>query len=890
MKKITRLLALFVVLFCTSGVYAVQVPSYFVNETFDGISALPTGWSDGTPNYFGYSGATTIGSNVLNVSGSGSGSRGKRNNFTSSGSETSVYINFDLLVNSWTLGYKNAFGLVIDGSGSNTANPKNILCLYATGSDGKFHYANADLDTVAFTSDDTWGASFRRAGTTAALTNSLNLGTQIDFAFTLGVTYNVRALLNFTDQKVDSLIITKLSDNSKISLGSYPFMRYVAPITDVNSVSIFNSRGTNEGNGASVNINASVDNFKTYKMIEASLANITINYLDPTDNPIQSARISADNVTGSTYTALAEDKATIVSGGFYYVYDAASTTSDNVVVLEDGSAVINLKFTKTVSTTGTYTWTGVTNGYWNESELNFSTDGSNSLGYQNGNGVVFDGTGANKTITLNNDFNLGSNDVTVSSDGYSISGIGKLTGSGTTILNTAAGESVTLAIVNELTGGVVVNGGTVVIAKDAAATKLTVASGSTLNLSTGSTFNKAIEGAGTITVIPTSNVGYSSAITGIDAINYSLVSAGAASTAGAFSGMPTLNNSFGGMINVNTSVGDATLFGSTNQFTNNKLNLGDNVSLVYPTNPATDGSTAIVIGELSGSSLSTVMGPRLRTLTYNLGGLNTNSTFAGTFENFPADAWSNIPVLNIVKAGSGTLTLSGASTAYIAGAVTVSTGKLDVTGTLGTTSVPVTVAADATLSGTGIIGGATAVNGILEGALSFGSTLALAGTTNLVVNGFEAGQFDAVTIAGALTCGGTLNITVNASAPAVDTSIKLFDAGTFAGAFATVNLPSNYTFNSATGMLTYTVGTDLNSENASKLRIYPTLTNGLVTVEGFNASTLELVNLTGQVVKQVDLVNGKATISMNGLSNGAYFVKVRLMDGSVKVQKVIYQK
>ncbi|MFA5046098.1 MAG: T9SS type A sorting domain-containing protein [Paludibacter sp.] len=881
MKKITRLLALFIALFCTSVMYAAQVPSYIVNETFTGATAYPTGWADATTlvgsNNAGVNWTTPV-ADQLSLIASGSGTRGRSISFPTSGAGTTVYIDFDWFITSSMIGNRNALALILhDNVGV------NIFSLYVCGSDAKFHYWNIEKDSTSFI-----GNSFNRASTSTTITDSRNLGSQLNFGYSTGTWYNIKATLDFSTHIITSMKLTNKSDNSFITSDNKPFLNSTA--SDITKISIMNTRSSNAGNGSNANLNVSIDNFKIYTMIEAPVSNVTVNYFDPSDNPIKTARIAANNTVGETYTALASDKVSFTDGGFYYVYNAASTTSDNVVVLADGSAVINLKFSKVAVTSGTYTWTGVTNGNWNETELNFSTDGSNSLGYQNGNGVIFNGTGANKIITLNNDFDLGSNDVTISSDGYSISGTGKLSGTGAVILNTVTGESATLNIINELTGGVVVNGGTIVIAKDAAATKLTVASGSTLNLSTGSAFSKAIAGAGTFTEIPTSNVSYSSAITGVDAINYSLVSAGSASTSGSFSGMPTLNNSFSGMINVNTAVGAATLFGSTTQFTDNKLNLGDNVALVYPTNPASDGSTAIAIGELSGSALSKVMGPRLRALTYNLGGLNTNSTFEGTFENFPADAWSNLPVLNISKLGNGILTLTGVSTGFVSGAVNVNEGTVIVNGTLGSTAVPTTVAAAGILKGSGTVNGATTVNGTLEGRLNFGSSLTLAGTTNLTVDGFNATQYDSISVAGAVTYGGILNVTINAAAPAYGTYLKLIKASSVLGTFGTVNLPAGYIFDHSSGNLVYGFYTNIDQFGNSKLSIYPTLTHNLINIVGANSSTIELVNLIGQTVKNINSTSDKTIINMNGLSTGTYFVKVRLNDGSVKVQKVLYQK
>jgi len=616
-----------------------------------------------------------------------------------------------------------------------------------------------------------------------------------------------------------------------------------------------------------------------------STANVTINYLDPLNNPIKDARIATGNVVGTTYTALNSDKATTSTGGFYYVYDVANTT-DNAVVLQDGTAAINLKFTKSPVISGTYTWTGSSSANWNETETNFTTDGSNSVGYQFGNAVTFDATGANKSIILNNEFDLGSNNVTLSGNGYSLAGSGKITGTGKTIINTNEGDVTTLNLINLQTGGVDVNGGTVIVSKSDAASKFTITNGSTLNLSTGSDFNKEINVTGTIKIIPTSNNIYSSNIINAESITYTLPNSGSVSTS-AFSNLPTLNNNYSGNIIVQTTLSSA-YFGSTINLP--KVSLGDNVYLVYPVNPATGGTT-ITIGELTGTSLSKLMGNRIaRAMNYNIGGSNTDFTFAGKIENFPADAWAGLPIINFSKVGTGTMTLTGKSIGFNTGSITVSTGSLVINDSIGTTTVPATVAAGATLKGTGTIGGATTINGTLEGRLNFGSTLALAGTTNLTVNGFNAGEFDVITVTGAATLGGILNVTVNAAAPANGTSIKLINAASYTGDFTQpVNVPANYSFDKATGMLTYSTTTEVNGIS-NNFSIYPTLTRGDVQVNAENISSIEVVNLIGQSVKQIKTTASNNTIKLNDLSMGAYLIKVRFNDGSVKAQRILFQR
>lgn len=619
-----------------------------------------------------------------------------------------------------------------------------------------------------------------------------------------------------------------------------------------------------------------------------STADVTINYLDQNGDIAKSASVTTGKPVGLTYAATADDKLSFTADGYYYAFDAANTLADHVIVAEGGSA-INLKFKKTPLTTGTYNWTGTSNGNWNETDENFSTDGVNALGFQNSNAVAFTASGANKSINLSGILNIGEENITLEGEGYTFSGSGILNGTGAFILNSVAEQTTSLNITNNLTGGVVVNGGTAVILKDAAATRLTLANGASANLSTGAAFSKGISGTGTISLIPTSNVTYTSAITGAQQLNYSLASAGAVTAGGVFSAMPVLNNVFAGSINVNTTLSEVAMFGSTNSFADNKLALGNNVMLVYPVNPASDGTTTVAIGELSGSTSSKIMGPRLRNVNYNVGSLGTNSVFEGTIQNFAADQWSNIPVINFAKSGAGELTLSGESTQYTAGAATVNAGTLNVTGALGNFNVPVTVADGATLRGTGTIGGTTVVNGTLKGKLKFGTNLTLAKNIELIVNGFTEGEYDVVDVTGILTNGGTLKVISNASAPANNTSIQLLKASSYSGTFTVKDLPEHYSFDEATGYLTYNNLLSALEQN-NDLRIYPALTRGEIFVTGAEVLKVEVCNMTGNVLHKTNGNTTSNVINISNLSSGAYILRVTLANGETKIQKVLLNK
>ncbi len=123
---------------------------------------------------------------------------------------------------------------------------------------------------------------------------------------------------------------------------------------------------------------------------------------------------------------------------------------------------------------------------------------------------------------------------------------------------------------------------------------------------------------------------------------------------------------------------------------------------------------AIALGALSGGAGSTLQGsdqagPGLD--TYVVGGLGSNTTFAGTITDGTGGATPHTVALT--KVGSGSFTLAGAN--GYSGGTTVSNGTLLVNNTTGsgTGGGGVSVVGGATLGGSGVIGGPVIVNGNL---------------------------------------------------------------------------------------------------------------------------------------------------------------------------------
>lgn len=196
--------------------------------------------------------------------------------------------------------------------------------------------------------------------------------------------------------------------------------------------------------------------------------------------------------------------------------------------------------------------------------------------------------------------------------------------------------------------------------------------------------------------------------------------------------------------------------------------------------------------------------------------LATNVTFSG---NLGHNSGNRTFTLN----GAGySLTLAGGNDNV--GANTINSGTLIVANTSGsaTGTGVVTIAPGAKLAGAGRISGATTINGILapgvsggvsEGKLTFGSTLGLASSTLMDLDGpgrGVAGGYDAVDVTGALTYGGTMTLNFGSSLGA-DTTFNLFDFASKTGtSFTGISLTGAYAASLTPSGGTWT-GTDGNA-------------------------------------------------------------------------------
>ena len=218
-----------------------------------------------------------------------------------------------------------------------------------------------------------------------------------------------------------------------------------------------------------------------------------------------------------------------------------------------------------------------------------------------------------------------------------------------------------------------------------------------------------------------------------------------------------------------------------------------------------------------------------RTLT--LGGNNNGSgSISGVIANYNGVGGT---AGGITKAGTGTWTLSGTNT--YTGATTVSAGALVINGDNSAATGAVSVATNATLGGSGTIGGATGIadGGTLSpgnspGTITFANNLSMSNGSTLI---FEAG--DLVNVSGQLDLDNAWKLTLNASPDwQLGGTTVLFDYGTLA-ASPYLN-PSLITDN--TGLF-------------GSLSLSNDVTTGTIILNGYSVvpepSTYALLGLTG---------------------------------------------
>ena len=207
---------------------------------------------------------------------------------------------------------------------------------------------------------------------------------------------------------------------------------------------------------------------------------------------------------------------------------------------------------------------------------------------------------------------------------------------------------------------------------------------------------------------------------------------------------------------------------------------------------AVAGDHTIQLGSLAGSGGrlgNNLANPDSGRVTFVLGGNNASTAFAGQI----VDTVGQAGTAALVKTGLGTQILSGTNNTYSGGTL-VSAGTLRYDGTLAAGPGAVTVAGG-TLAGNGALNvpvqidvGGTLAPGASIGILTINSALVLAGTTAMEINKATLTN-DLIRGLSSVTNGGTLQVTNLGGVLNSGDSFKLFDAASYGGSFASLQLP-----------------------------------------------------------------------------------------------------
>jgi len=418
-------------------------------------------------------------------------------------------------------------------------------------------------------------------------------------------------------------------------------------------------------------------------------------------------------------------------------------------------------------------------------------NGNNLTIFNTSDSVTFDDTGsASPAVNINSPVSPGSISFNASQN-YTLGGTGGINGPGS--LTKSGTGTLTVNNVNPFSGAVNLSSGTIQLndGSSLGAGPLTIQSGTLINNYNAGDYltlaNPLVVPAGsTGNLYLGDSINLSGALTGGGTLNLTVQAGGATDqfkgNGSAFTGTVNLLGS-GGMRLVANG-------GAFSGFNNALTTINAPVTLGFYDN---SGGNTYYFGALSGNNPAAAFYDYYAGApTLQVGALNLNTTFAGQFQTS----------VNLVKIGTGTLTLTGNSTHT--GTTTVSSGALQVNGSF--SSSPVTVAGGAALGGTGILGGGVTIQtgGMLApgtstsiGALTVSNNLTLnTPTLDFNLSGSPAGANDGVLLQNsALTMSGlqTYNFNLVNNALGAGTYILIGGASvsTANGVSFASNLPAN---------------------------------------------------------------------------------------------------
>jgi len=404
---------------------------------------------------------------------------------------------------------------------------------------------------------------------------------------------------------------------------------------------------------------------------------------------------------------------------------------------------------------------------------------------------------------------------------------GVIAGSGA--FTKAGAGALSLSATNTYSGATTVSAGTLTVSGGDAISSnssVTVAAGATLALSSNETIGN-LSGAGavtlgsnTLTSIITADTTFSGGISGTGGLSVS--QSGAATFALTLSGSNTYT-------------------GNTTAWNFGWLKLNGDASVSSSSSLRANGNSIITLqsDQTVGSLFSNNAGAsiQLGSFTLSAGGDNTSTTVSGVVSGTG----------NLVKQGSGTLTLAGTNT--YSGTTTVSAGTLSVTSDSNLGSNTVTLAAGSTLQ----ITGATTIDNAI--ALSGDATVSNSADATLSgiisgANGLSKSGASALTLSGSNTYSGTTTVSAGTLSVASDANLGS----------GTVNLATGTTL-AVTGATNIDNGIVLNGNATVSNSADATLSGVISGANNFTKSGASTLTLSGS-----NSYSGTTTVSAGTLS------------------------
>lgn len=497
--------------------------------------------------------------------------------------------------------------------------------------------------------------------------------------------------------------------------------------------------------------------------------------------------------------------------------NATGTTTININVANVAPNTVTFNNTTavpyTIGSTGGF---GITNG-----SLTKNNNGTVTLGAVN----TYTGPTTISAGTINLTGSLAGTAITVSGTGVLSQSSTGVIGGAVSLTHSSTGTS-TIAGANTYTGGTAITAGTLQLSGAGtlgpSGSSVSVSSGALLDLNGTNQSIRFTAGTGVGTVANNSGSGTSAlTLSGTATINGSFVTIQDYTTTPGGKVAVVITANTQPLSNLNTYSGGTTVNAGAFLYLLSSTPSGAGTGTITLTASGvnTAASSGLLVdgvtyaNDISGAGYihNNVAGAATVTFT---GTLNTSGTLnfrnANNIYNFAGSGNSSLSGIigpaggvgifgpnatastgSIIKSGTGTLTLSGAN--LYTGTTTVSAGKLVVNGNQAAATGIVSVAALATLGGGGTIGGATTIadDGIIAPGNSIGN---LSFTGALTINGdylletAPGSQADLVTVAGALSLGGTSFLDLDSLSTLVSTETYVIAGySTLTGTFGAID-------------------------------------------------------------------------------------------------------